>query len=110
MTKDQYFEMCEMLGNEPKPEEVPVELDDFEDTVKQAFEIYGMLSDNWEFMAGNYLGKDYSIVFQLFDLYEILERPEQLLYLELIRYIDEARSEVIQQKVKNNIPEKTPAK
>jgi len=106
MTKDQYFEMCEVLGNEPVEEEIPVEPQDFEQEVQQAFDIYRMLSDNWDFMAGNYLGKDYGIVFDLFNLYQI-EQPEQLLLLELIRYIDEERSKVISEKLKQT--QKTPA-
>jgi len=103
MTKDQYFEMCEMLGTEPVDADIPVDLDDFEQEVQQAFDIYRMLSDNWDFMAGNYLGKDYGIVFDLFKLYQI-EQPEQLLLLELIRYIDEERSKVIAEKLKQKTP------
>lgn len=103
MTKDQYFEMCEMLGTEPVDADIPVDPDDFEQEVQQAFDIYRMLSDNWDFMAGNYLGKDYGIVFDLFKLYQI-EQPEQLLLLELIRYIDEERSKVIAEKLKQKTP------
>ena len=29
MTKEQYFEMCEALGNEPAESEIPIEFDDF---------------------------------------------------------------------------------
>ena len=28
MTKEQYFEMCEMMGSEPVEDEIPVEFDD----------------------------------------------------------------------------------
>ena len=31
MTKEAYFEMCEMLGSEPLESEIPLELDDFPD-------------------------------------------------------------------------------
>ena len=65
MTKEAYFEMCDMLGSEPIEEEIPLELDDFPELVQQAFVIYGMLSDIWEGMSGSYLGKDYSLLFDL---------------------------------------------
>ena len=44
MTKEQYFEMCEMLGSQPVDSEIPVELDDFPVEVQQAFLVYKQLS------------------------------------------------------------------
>ena len=43
MTKAQYFEMCEMLGNELVEADIPVELEDMYDEVQEAFSVYGML-------------------------------------------------------------------
>jgi hypothetical protein len=57
MTKDQYFEMCEMLGSEPSDSEIPVEFEDFPFEVQQAFNAYRMLRDEWDTMNGTYLGK-----------------------------------------------------
>jgi hypothetical protein len=61
MSKDAYFEMCEMMGSEPKDEEIPIEFNDLPDVVQQALEIYGFLPDRWEGMSATFLGKDYSI-------------------------------------------------
>ena len=96
--------MCEMLGSEPLDEEVPLELDDFPWLVQQAFVIYGMLSDIWEGMSGSYLGKDYSLLFNLFDLYGIDSAEEKLLATDFIKQIDAVRSKILYEKQKATKP------
>lgn len=103
MTKDSYFEMCEMMGTEPDENEVPVELDDFPDLVQQTFYIYSMLSDTWDPMGGNYLGKNYSTLFDILELYEYTQQ-ESIFIIELIHEMDAARSELIAQKLKQKTP------
>jgi hypothetical protein len=100
MTKDSYFEMCEMLGEEPIESEIPLELSDFPELVQQCFVMYGILSDNWDSMGGNYLGKDYSIVFKLFDIYQVSDSSEKLLSLDFMQHIDSVRSKLISDKIK----------
>jgi len=100
MTKDTYFEMCEMLKQEPIESEIPTELSDFPDLVQQCFVIYGILSDNWDPMGGNYLGKDYSIVFKLFEIYDVVDKTETLLSLDFLQNIDSVRSKLISDKIK----------
>lgn len=100
MTKDSYFEMCEMLGEEPIESEIPLELSDFPELVQQCFVMYGILSDNWDSMGGNYLGKDYSIVFKLFDIYQVSDPSEKLLSLDFMQHIDSVRSKLISDKIK----------
>lgn len=104
MTKETYFEMCEMLGSEPLEDEIPLELDDFPDLVQQAFVIYGMLSDIWEGMSGSYLGKDYSLLFDLYDLYGIDTRSEKLLVTDFIKQIDSVRASILHEKQKASKP------
>jgi len=105
MTKDAYFEMCEMLGQEPDEEEVPTELSDFPELVQQCFVIYGILADNWDSMGGNYMGKDYSIVFDLFELYQITESEEILLCLDFLQHMDGIRQKLIAEKIKAKNPQ-----
>lgn len=99
MTKDTYFEMCEMLGQEPIESEIPVELSDFPDIIQQCFVIYGILADTWDPMGGNYLGKDYAIIFKLFEIYEV-DAAEILLSLDFLQHIDSVRSKLIADKIK----------
>lgn len=62
MTKEQYLLMCENLGTEPNPEEIPAEFSDFPVQVQEALQIFSILPDNWEGMSGTYMGKDYTIL------------------------------------------------
>lgn len=57
MTRDKYFDICEMLGSTPKPEEIPVEFADLYDEIQEGIIVYNMLQDNWDTMSGVYLGK-----------------------------------------------------
>jgi hypothetical protein len=94
MTKAQYYEMCEQLGSEPVDSEIPVELDDFAMEVQLALNIYRMLRDEWEYMNGNYLGKNLNGIFELFEVYEIPSKDKKF-YLELIHMIDFIRIDQI---------------
>lgn len=105
MTKEAYFEMCEMLGEEPVESEIPTEINDFPILVQTAFAIYGILTDRWDTFSGYYLGKDYTLLFSLLDLHQV-EACEKPLMLELLQHIDSIRSKIIADKVKNN---KSPA-
>lgn len=90
MTKDQYYEMCEMMGISASDEEVPVELEDFPAEIQQAFEIYQVLQDVWESMSGTYLGKNINGINDLFDIYQIPQEEKRFI-LELIAVIDNER-------------------
>ena len=103
MTKDQYFEMCEMLGSEPVDSEIPVEFEDFPLEVQQAFNAYRMLRDEWDTMNGTYLGKSLIGVKDVLEATEI-EQSEQKFIIMLIRMIDAVRSDEINNKKKMEKP------
>jgi hypothetical protein len=106
MTKEQYFDMCENLGSEPVEEEIPVEFDDFPLEVQTALSIYKILRDEWEFVGGNYLGKNINGIFEVFDAYDI-EPCDKRFYLELIHMIDSVRiDEIRKQKKQQEKPAK----
>ena len=71
MTKEQYFEMCEMLGSEPLEEEIPVELYDLPLEVQEAYWVYTLLNDNWDSFGGNYLGKNLSGLLDIMNILKI---------------------------------------
>jgi hypothetical protein len=99
MTKEQYYEMCEQLGTEPDESELPVEIEDFYPEVQLLLSIYGILRDEWEYVGGNYLGKNLNGILDLFDVYEI-EAEDKRLYLQIIHILDNVRIEEIRQKQK----------
>ena len=103
MTKEQYFEMCEMLGNDPIDSEIPIEFDDFPLEVQQAFNAYRMLRDEWDAMSGNYLGKSLIGIKDVLEATEV-EPSEQKFIIMLIRIIDNVRSDEINTKKKMQEP------
>jgi len=103
MTRDQYFEMCEALGNDPEESEIPVEFDDFPLEVQQAFNAYKMLRDEWDTMSGTYLGKSLIGVKDILEATEV-DLSEQKFIIMLIRIIDAVRSEEINNRKKMQEP------
>ena len=68
MTREQYFEMCEQLGEEPVEENIPVEYDDLSVDVQQALATYNLLRDEWEGFNGLYLGKSLIGISEIFEI------------------------------------------
>ena len=97
MTKTQYFEMCEELGSEPVEEEIPVEYDDLPLEVQEALQLYNTLQDSWDYMGGNYIGKNLSYFGSILQMYQVPLEDQSRLY-ELIVYIDQIRAKQIQDK------------
>lgn len=95
MTKDSYFEMCEALGSEPVDTEIPVEYDDFPLEVQEAIRIYNNLQDNWDYMGGNYIGKNLNGFKDILSIFEVDPQDYRAVY-ELIMRIDRIRSKSIQ--------------
>lgn len=104
MSKDAYFEMCEVMNQEPIEEEIPLELADFPEIVQQCFVVYGILPDQWDSMGGGFMGKDYSIVFNLFKVYDIVDSAEVLLCLDFLQHMDGVRQKLIAEKIKSKSP------
>lgn len=106
MTKEAYFEMCEQLGTEPIESEIPVDVNDFPELVQDCLLLYNLLADQWDTMAGQYLGKDYSLIFQLFDTYNIDQQSERILCLNFLQQLDSVRSKLIRDKLAIKNPQK----
>ena len=95
MTKNSYFEMCEALGSEPLESEIPVEYDDFPVEVQEAIKIYNNLQDSWDYMGGNYIGKNLNGFKDILTIFEVDPQDYRAVY-ELIMRIDRIRSKSIQ--------------
>lgn len=99
MTKAQYFEMCEMLGNEPLEEEIPYSRDDLTYDTQLIFSIYDKLPAKWEGFSGQYLGKDLVLLGTLTKHYE-LDKATTNYAWEIIPVIDSFVAEDIARKIK----------
>ena len=104
MTRDQYFEMCEVMGYQPVDDQIPVEFEDLCLEAQQALQIYNNLQDNWDYMGGNYIGKNMVGLKDIMELFEI-EKADHRYIFELILVIDGIRAKRIQdQKPKQKSP------
>ena len=104
MTRDQYFEMCETMGYEVEEACIPIEFEDLCVEAQQAMQIYNNLQDNWDYMGGNYIGKNMVGLRDIMELFEIDKVDQRYIY-ELILVIDGIRAKRIQdQKPKSKSP------
>ena len=94
MTKEAYFELCEAMGTEPLEEETPVDFEDFYIAVQEALVIYQKLKDEWDTMNGNYMGKSYAGIIDIFTILEVPVEDHRTLFT-LIGIIDQHRSKAI---------------
>lgn len=86
--------MCEALGSEPVEEEIPIDFEDLPVTAQQAFAIYSKLKDEWDYMGGNYIGKNYSGILDILTLLEVPVEDRKTMF-ELITIIDSHRAAAI---------------
>lgn len=100
MTREQYFDMCEMLGSEPVEEEIPVELTDLSLEAQQAMELASFLPDRIDGFSGMYLGKDMGGLGDLFEVLSISDRYHVLLFLRVI--VQDAINRSAEKLKKNN--------
>ena len=92
MTRDRYFMMCEQLGKEPDPEEIPPDWEDFPDIVVEDMTVFSMLGDRIMADIG-FVGKDFTNLPHYIDIYNIQDKElflEILVFLES-RAIDQSR-------------------
>lgn len=94
VSKEVYFEICEQLGTEPLEEEVPVEFEDFPDEVQEALNIYFRLRDEWDSFSGSYLGKSFTGLGDILDIYQASNESRQDI-LDWIFIIDKVRAKCI---------------
>jgi len=80
-----YFKICEQLGRDPEPDQIPPEINDFPPEVQYAIEVYNKLGDKVVADVG-YLGKDWTAV-QYFEKLYPLEDKE--IFYETILLLDE---------------------
>ena len=76
MTKDQYLRMVEQTGEEIDWEKCPPELEDFPESIVTAMSIYNSLGNRMYPDIG-FIGKDFTNLSFLEELYGIKERAEK---------------------------------
>lgn len=84
MTQERYFEMCEQLGKDPIPEEVPPDMGDFPEIVQIAIVIFNTLGDRVYPDIG-YVGKDYTNLPVLIEIYGVEDKE---LLIDVLSFLD----------------------
>jgi hypothetical protein len=74
--------MYEQMGWEPREEDIPIDPATLSLEAQQALIILQSLPDNWEGMSGSWLGKDYSGLGAILDIYEVEDKK---LVFELVK-------------------------
>lgn len=84
MTKEQYLAMCEQLGADPDPKEMPIEFGDLPYEVQQAHEVFHHLPDRIDGFSGIYLGKDLSGLGTIMDILKIDDKFHVIYFLRIM--------------------------
>ena len=97
MNPEQYLLMCEQMGWEPKEEDLPIEIDSLSYNAQCALVLFQALPDNWEGMSGSWLGKDYSGLMDIMNIYQMDNKKE---VFELLKVAESEASKFYAQKAK----------
>lgn len=84
MTREKYFAMCEQTGEEPDPDKIPPEIQNFPIDVQKAITIYNKLTDRVLADIG-YLGKDYTTLPLYMEAHDVQNKK---IFLESIARLD----------------------
>jgi hypothetical protein len=103
MNTEQYLQMCEQMGWEPKEEEMPIDPGSLSEDCQYVLLIINALPDIWEGMSGSWLGKDYSGLEAIMNIYEIDNRRA---VFELLQIGEQQLSTFYKQKQKENSSKK----
>jgi hypothetical protein len=108
MTQEKYMEMCESLGTDPVPSEIPPAFSDLTFQSQDVMQIFMYLKDDWTSMGG-YVGKDLSNITKIFELFNI-DKEDWLLYIEILQVIITEQTNYINKKIKSESRTKTSGK
>jgi len=86
MDSEQYFQMCEQMGWEPKEEEIPVDPAYLSYDIQCALVLFNCLPDKWEGMSGSWMGKDYSGLMDIMDIYQIDNKKDVFTLLKVAEH------------------------
>jgi hypothetical protein len=96
MTRERNLKMCEQLGKEPNPEEIPPDWEDFPEIVIHAINTFSMLGDRVYPDVG-YIGKDFTNLNIYIEIYGIEDKD---LFLEILTYLESRAIKDSQQQLK----------
>ena len=91
--------MCEVLGNEPNEEDMPMERSDLSQETQMIFNLYDILPERWEGFSGQYLGKELYLLPVLFEEFDYDSYLRKYAW-SIIPIIDNFVAQDVAQKIK----------
>lgn len=82
----------ERLGREPDPSKAPLEIYHFPLEVQEAFAIHAMLPDRWDGMSGTYMGKDWSSLNTMLDIFNVEHKRDVATFLKYIEHFNSKKT------------------
>jgi len=98
MSKDQYLEMMQQMGEEPDWDKCPPDWEDFPEIVITALNIFNSLGDRLYPDIG-YIGKDFTNFDFLLENYKVESHNKEYIF-ELILFLDSRAIELSQKRLK----------
>ena len=96
MTKDQYLEMMEQMGEEPDWEKCPPDWGDFPELIVTTMNLFHSLGDRVYPDIG-YIGKDYTNLSYYLEIYNVEDKE---FFLELLTWLDSRAVQTSQEQMK----------
>lgn len=84
MTRERYLDLCEQMGNDPIPEEIPPSWEDFPEIVVDAVATFNSMGDRIQAEVG-YIGKDYTNLNHYLEVYGVEDKE---FFLQLLNWLD----------------------
>lgn len=81
-----YLDICEQRNELPVLDEMPPTHADFPYEVQVAFLVHELLPDRWDGSSGSFLGKDYSSLSTILDIYKVEDQKTCLFFVKQIDY------------------------
>lgn len=81
----------EQLGQEPKEEDIPLDLDQMPSIVHVALKVFNLLEDSYVSLGmdgSRYMGKNFNNFKLLCDLFYVTDRNEMRVCFELVKMIE----------------------
>ena len=101
MTQERYLKMCEQLGKEPDPEEIPPDWEDFPNIISDILSIFNSMGSRVYPDIG-YIGKDFTNFDFLLKYYQIEDYQIEFVF-NTILWLDSRAIKESQQRMKREM-------
>ena len=89
-TKARYLKMCALQKIEPKISEMPIDIEDFPQIVRDALEVYNRLPDTYTStdLGPLFTGKNYTSIPVFYEYVSVTDVSDRNLILEIVQHLD----------------------